>query len=803
MPGKNIYASIFLVSLSLLMYEILLTRIFSVTMYYHFAFLIVSVAMFGITAGCLAVFLFPDFFTRRGALYSLSLGSLLQALGIIAGFAVQQNVEPFFTTKDLTVWWLISAFIVCAVIAVPFAFGGAVISLAIQKFSGDAGRIYAFDLIGAACGCIAFIFVIEVAGGPTSVIISAFFAAAASHTFGGFESNRNLKRASLACAVLILAFAAANFNWNFFTLHLVKGEFEEKVIFEKWNSFSRITVSGDPTEEKIPFGWQFSDAYPRGKKRVKQLMLYIDALAGTPLTNFNGDTGEVEFLKHDIINFAHYLKTGASILVIGSGGGRDVLSALAFGSKSITAVEINGDIIKAVNEVFGDFTGRLDKINGVSFINDEARSFAARNPDRYDIIQVSLVDTWAATASGAFVLSENSLYTKEAWALFLQRLTKDGMITFSRWYYPENPGEIYRLASLAAGSLAAAGIKNPRGHVYMLKKNRTGGGDGIGTIIVKKEPFSAAEIDEAEGRAGELGFDILAGPRSCADENLGRILAETGREEFIAAFPIDISAPDDDRPFFFNMLKFSDIFNSRLEEQGFTGTANMKAIKVVAVLLFIVFTLTILCVITPLALRSRVRPGRSALPFLFYFSSIGAGFMLIEISLMQKLNTFLGHPVYGLLVVLFTILIAGGCGSYISAALQLEGKGAIKKILLAVIIVLSLIGVSTPLITASLCASNNHIRVAAAALMVFIPGIFMGMPFPVGLKFSAARHSALIPWFFGVNGAFSVLFSVAAVAISLAFGITSAFALGCAFYITALIAAGYFDNNNNDSGDLQ
>jgi len=200
-----------------------------------------------------------------------------------------------------------------------------------------------------------------------------------------------------------------------------------------------------------------------------------------------------------------------------------------------------------------------------------------------------------------------------------------------------------------------------------------------------------------------------------------------------------------------------------------------------------------LCVFAPLAIGSQIKPGRSALPFLFYFSSIGAGFMLIEISLMQKLNTFLGHPVYGLLVVLFTLLIAGGCGSYISAALQLEGKGAIKKILLAVIIVLSLIGVSTPLITDSLCGANNNARIATAALLVFIPGIFMGMPFPMGLKFSTARHSALIPWFFGVNGAFSVLFSVAAVAVSLAFGITSAFALGCAFYITALIAAGYFE----------
>ncbi|HOD39170.1 MAG: Spermidine synthase [bacterium ADurb.Bin243] len=788
MSRKNIYASIYLVSLSLLMYEVLLTRIFSVTMYYHFAFLIVSIAMFGITAGSLSVYLFSDFFARRDTLYNISLASLFQALTIILSFAAHQNVEPFFTTRSLNAWWFVSAFFVCALIAVPFAFGGVAISLALQKYSQEAGKIYAFDLMGAACGCVAFVFCIDFAGGPTCVIIAAFFAAAASYLCGGFNDAPNLRRAVILCAVLMLAFAGVNKKTNYFGLHLVKGEIEENVIFEKWNSFSRVTVAGDPAAPKKPFGWGISPAYPVAQKRVKQLMLFIDALAGTPLTCFKGDTSELEFLKYDIINFAHHIKTGGRVLVIGAGGGRDILSALVFGQKTIAAAEINGDIIKAVNGIFGDFTGHLDKIEGVSFVNDEARSFIAREEEeRYDVIQVSLVDTWAATSSGAFVLSENSLYTKEAWKLFLKRLTPEGMITFSRWYYPGNPGEIYRLASLAAESLAESGAGDPGPRVFILK---SGGGkedDGIGTIIVRKEPFGPDEIKLVSRKAEELGFDIVAGPDTRKDDNLNKILAPAGRSEFISKFPIDISAPTDDRPFFFNMLRFSSVFDAAAVQQGIVGTANMKAVKVLAALLIIVFILTLVCVFIPLALRGSKRPGRDSLPLIFYFSSLGAGFMLVEIALMQRLNTFLGHPVYGLLVVLFTLLVAGGLGSGFSAYIKPAAEARhIKKILLAIIFIIAPLSFLTAGITEAAGGAQNYTRIAAAALMVFIPGFFMGMPFPMGLKFASNGHRALIPWFFGANGAFSVLFSVAAVAVSLAFGITASFALGCFFYAAAL-----------------
>src|SRR6185295_11229342 len=180
-----------------------------------------------------------------------------------------------------------------------------------------------------------------------------------------------------------------------------------------------------------------------------------------------GDPEAVSHLKYDVTNVAHYLRPNSRVVVVGTGGGRDVLSALLFNQRQVTGVEINESIIDLVNRRFGDFTGHLDRDPRVQFVNDEARSYIARSPDRYDLIQISLIDTWAATAAGAFVLSENSLYTLEAWQTFLNHLEPNGVLTFSRWYFPL-PGQVYRLTSIATAALMDLGIKQPRDHIIVV-----------------------------------------------------------------------------------------------------------------------------------------------------------------------------------------------------------------------------------------------------------------------------------------------------------------------------------------------
>ena len=265
-----------------------------------------------------------------------------------------------------------------------------------------------------------------------------------------------------------------------------------------------------------------------------QYQLDIDAAASTVLTDYRGDLKNVDYLRHDLVNFAHHLRPNADVLVVGAGGGRDILSALVFDQKSVTAVEINGNTIAAVNGPFGDFTGHLDRDPRVKFVNDEARSYVGRTESRFDIIQISMIDTWAATSAGAYVLAENSLYTVEAWTNFLSHLTPRGILAVSRWYFRDRPGEVYRMTSLAAAALKELGVPDPRGHILIVRnmgRNAEGGSepDGVGTMLVSREPLSNSDVPTAERVAGEMGFEVVLTPTASIDPAFEKLASSAPR----------------------------------------------------------------------------------------------------------------------------------------------------------------------------------------------------------------------------------------------------------------------------------
>ena len=226
-------------------------------------------------------------------------------------------------------------------------------------------------------------------------------------------------------------------------------------IVERWNSHAAIAVHKDVSQGA--FSWGMSPVY-KGDNHPKQLFLFIDAAAGTVFTQWDGKRAEqVQHLRYDITSLAHHLRPESDTLVIGVGGGRDIVTALLFNAPRVTGVEINKDILDLLEYDFADFTGRLARNPKVRFIHDEARSYIERSGERFDIIQASLIDSWAATAAGAFTLTENSLYTQEAWVEFLNHSTDRGVITFSRWWVRERPGEMLRCASLAYAALQKNG----------------------------------------------------------------------------------------------------------------------------------------------------------------------------------------------------------------------------------------------------------------------------------------------------------------------------------------------------------
>jgi hypothetical protein len=791
--SRSVYVGLFLVTLATIMYEVALTRIFSVTMWYHFAFVAISVAMFGMTVGALIVYLRPAWVPPGRVSDGLGASALMFGVAIVLSLLTQLAV-PFAPALSLLGFY--SVVFTYVVVAIPFVFSGVCVTLALTRFPRQLPTLYGVDLLGAAAGCGLVIVALDVTDGPTTVVATALIACAAAGAFLSATDGVRLRATALAAVTLLAAFVAVNSlrivdQTSLLRVEWVKGAREPRPLFEKWNSFSRVTVSGDPTRPSPPKGWGLSATYPPDRG-VPQLALLIDASAGTVLTGFDGRLETVEHLKYDVTNLPHWLRHDARVLVVGTGGGRDVLSALAFGQREVVGVEINGAILDVVNAHFGAFTGRLDRDPRVTFVNDEARSYIARQRQPFDILQISLIDTWAATGAGAFVLSEHSLYTTEAWGLFLQRLTPRGLLSVSRYYFDPRPDEMYRVVSLAVTALAQRGITRPREHLAIVLHATGADGRraplGVATLLVSPSPLSAGDVDVLEDLARRLRFDVVLSPRRAANETFEALTSGQDLGAFHAQFPVNIAAPTDNSPFFFHTLRLGDIFDGALWRAGLGSDAsNVQAVWVIGVLLLTVVGLTVLCVVVPLVLTADRRGLAGTTPLFVFFAGIGFGFMLVEISQMQRLIVFLGHPTYGLSVVLFAMLASSGVGSLVAGRFDARGTRVVLPVV-ALIAALTVFGMATPLATRAFEAATTVTRIGVAIGLLLPIGFLMGMAFPLGMRTATSRAPALAPWLWGINGATSVCASVVAVAIALHWGIAASFWTGVACYVAATVA---------------
>jgi hypothetical protein len=561
----------------------------------------------------------------------------------------------------------------------------------------------------------------------------------------------------------------------------------------KWNSHSRVAVTGDP-EAWIPAsGWGLSDKTAAQHAKVQSLVVTIDTFAATPLTRFDGDVRKHQYLKDDVTNMAHHLRQHADVGIVGVGGGRDVLSAIVFGQNSVFGVELNENVLGALTGRFSRFAGHIAHRDDVYLVHDEARSRFTRTSRRFDVLQLSLIDTFAATAAGAFVLSENGLYTADAWETFLRRLNPRGILTVSRWFYPARPAEALRLAALARESLHRIGVDDARKNVLLVKAPRANGpagmvGSGVANILVSPSPFSAEDLSVVKRETARLGFEIVVSPEEAQDPLFAEILTREGGEKLARTYPLDLSAPTDDRPFFFHMLRLTDIGDSLAANFLDPNHGQLKAVRLLAILLVVVFVLTIACLVVPLLLGTdrRALAGNGSL--LAYFFAIGLGFMFVEMSSMQRLMVLLGHPTYALSVVLFTLLVGTGIGSALSPRVATGRQLTPHRALGVLVAVLTVFGLAVPALVHALAPATNPVRIAASMVSLFGLGLLMGLPFPLGMRAAAARAPGLMPWLWGLNGAASVLCTVVAAAISLHFGIGATLWCGVACYGVALLA---------------
>ena len=636
--------------------------------------------------------------------------------------------------------------------------------------------------------------------GPGVVLASALLAAAAGWALAG---TKPWKRASMAACAVLLLLTLLQPHAKLFRFQFVKNVFglpeaepvTSEPIVERWNSHAAIAVHSGVSQGA--FSWGMSPAF-EGEERPRQLFLFIDAAAGTVFTQWNGKNDRaVSHLRYDITSLAHHLRPESNTLVIGVGGGRDIVTALLFNAPKVTGVEINKDILDLLEHDFADFTGRLAQNPKVRFVHDEARSYIERSGERFDVIQASLIDSWAATAAGAFTLTENSLYTQEAWTEFLNHVSDRGVITFSRWWVRERPGEMLRCASLAYAALRGMGIENPRQHVLIAATEfdeNEGSRTGVGTILVSKKPFTDKDLETFDDLMKIYRFTPLHTSKMSDPQDFALVLTPETHASIVANYQLDVTPSTDDKPFFFQTLRFADIFRTDRQAQWVTSF-NMRAVVVLLMCLGMVILLAIGGLLLPLKLAARNHtplPRFRLLPHSLYFAAIGLGFILVELAAIQRLTIFLGHPVYSLAVVLFGILLATGIGSSLAQRFFIE-NGEVRKAALVglalLFVVQILLALGTPSLLDLLHGSTIPVRLALALGVVGLMGLTLGLGFPIGIGLASGRVPEQTPWLWAVNGAMSVVGSVLAVVTSLAWGITFTATVGALCYLVAVVCA--------------
>ena len=780
------YAGLFAITLSSLMYEIGLTRIFSVTMWYHFAFVAISIALFGMTGGALLVYLRPKWFPQESVKRQLAIFSLAYAAAIAICSVVQLQIN----VKTQWTWaGTFTVLLTCAVVAIPFVLVGVVVCLALTRFPDKVNRLYAADLVGAGLGCALLAWLLSRMDGPSVLMMVGAIAAVGALVFA-LDSHVRVQQLVAGFLVIGLGgFAIVNSQLakdNEAVLEIVwtKEARDGAHDYEKWNTFSRVVVDGGGKPD-VPFGWGMSPKLPASEK-IPQYGIVIDSAAGTVLTKYSGDPDETKFLRYDVTNLPHYLRPNADVLVVGVGGGRDILSALQFDQKSVTGVEINKTMLDITNGTYGDFTGHLDRDPRVKFVNDEARSYLARSDKRYDILQISLIDTFAASSAGAFALSENSLYTTEAWDLFLDRLKPDGVLSVSRWYSIAGgpPIEVYRTLAIAAQALTDHGVKNPRDHILLYKAPPTGFDSSVGTIMVSPTPFSKADVAKMDAQAAELDFQRVLTPDFAINEKFEALAAPGGPTPALDLFNEDISPPTDDRPFFFQMADLGTL----LTDRGSLDARVTQPVLVLGLLALAVLLLTAVFILVPLFLTTKRETRRGIRPFYVYFAGIGLGFLMVEFSQLLRLSVYLGHPIYALVVVLFTMLVFSGIGSMASEKIiDLERPKSIVAVLSALLVVLAIFGSITPWVIRQTDGQTTPVRIAIAIALLAPIAFLMGMPLAIGMRV-AGRRGAPTSFLWGINGATSVCASVLSMAVALFFGISASFWVGWVAYAAAAAA---------------
>jgi len=793
------YVGLVLVSFVTLMVEVALTRFFSFSIWYHFAYMTISVALLGYGAAGSIYYAFPTLTTPQAVERTLGGWSLLAALLLVGGLMVAAKV-PFDPVKFFPaghVSWraagvrqLLYLSVLYLAVMAPFFAMGMCVTILLANAPQRIPQLYSADLLGAGGGCIAAVSLLAWLGAPGLIVLGSALLAVASVSFGWAAAPAR-RRGITVLALLVVAgvplarlgepqASATKF------LHRLLSDGKLAVLFTRWNPVYRVDVVGGRNGLKIRFGR--SAAWGVGERFTgtppENLIITHDGDASTMMYKFDGDFANVEMLDHSLLRLPYLMLPAPQVLVIGVGGGVDVLTALRGHARHVTGIELNPATVDVLAHEFAEYNGNLFNRPDVTLLVDEGRNFVRRGGQRYDLIQITGIDTLAAIYSGAYVLSESYLYTVEAMREYLDHLSPDGMVAIVRGDAQSAdvaPRQVLRLLSVATEALRQTGLDDPSRHIVVMMARVRNSLLSIFSVLVRRSPFSEQEVARVKGYASSEGFEpwYLPGERlgTPAEDLIMRSAAE--RDRYLAQQWFDLSPTTDDRPFFFNFLKWRSLLEATRRQADYTF-ASGQLVLVAILVQSVIFA--VLLIVAPLFRVGFGEAGKGRWRYLLYFGCLGIGFIFIEISYIQRFTLFLGSPVFSLSVILFTLLLSSGTGSFLSGRLRLLADA--RRALLLLVVALCVVNVAyiegLPAIFNLFLGNALAVRIAVAAVLLAPAGLIMGAFLPVGMRVLSASAPQVIAWAWAANGVASVVGSILCIvlAISIGFRLVNLVALG-------------------------
>jgi spermidine synthase len=799
---------IFCTSASVLAYEILLMRLLSISFWYHFAYMVISLALLGFGASGSFLFLLSRRVYRNmdawlvllagGASLSFPLAfSLAQAIGLDPLQLIWQNKE-----------WvkMVATYLV---MAVPFLLSGGIIGIILSAAGREVPRLYAADLLGAGFGCMAVVPALYL--GPPWLLLPVLSGAVLAgagwcclRTAWGRRGILVLPVSGtlvLACYALLPPVPQIHHTK---ALPMTMAFPDARVEAERDGPLGLIHVVGSSLIREVP-GLSLSyglDGQGREGNLPSQKIIFSDADTLSTISRFKGDLKELEHLDFTTMALPYHVRHAKQVLVIGAGGGTEVLLALKQEASKITALESNARVAELMTGPFAEFSGHLYSKPGVRLLIREARQFLHRTEDRFDLIQLSLVDSFGGSAAGLYSAAENYLHTTEAFALYLSRLSDSGILSVTTWLKLP-PRDTLRVFSTALAALRETGVlQKPEEHIVLIRSWKTS------TLLVSREPFTAQEIEDVIVFCDRRSFDVdyYAGIK---EERANRydvqkeaysfkgatFLAGLDSERFLRNYLFDVSPTRDDRPYFSHFFRWDKAWallqQLRREFLPFVEIAYFLVLATLAQAVMAGGVLILLPLLGLWRAGERARTGLSAqgvLCALFYFCAIGFAFMFLEMALLPKYILLLAQPIYSTAVVLGSVLVFAGCGSLTVRHVESRSVWVAVASVCAWVLVQAL---AEERLFGWALGWPFGARLALTVGMVGTLSFFLGWTFPIGLRQISDRYPSLVPWAWGINGCASVIGAVLGKMISMSAGLQMTMMVAALLYVFAAVIFGF------------